>query len=224
MSAIRFGSDTSDPLETFAGENIRGFAKVPLEIESIPMLPKNRTRIVQTIIVFALAAISGASALACGGDSEPTVVALPTATPGAMSTTPTPVVYQDDSDGTVQIGFNLGLQDYPQQGAGVVSQLDRGTRIKITVRPAPGVIQQISIREGRCEDAGDISKFKWVETLDHAIGGVSETDLPDLHVTSILDGNHAIAVSIPGGTFSQVATCGNLPNLTHLEIPDAVEG
>ena len=188
------------------------------------MLSKTRIRIVQAMIAAVLAAVAGTAVMACQNDTEPTALALPSATPGTMSTTPTPVVFQDEGDGKVQVGFNLGLQGYPQQGAGVVTQLDRGTRIKITVRPAPGTIQQISIREGVCEDADDLSKFKWVETLDHAIGGVSETDLPERHVSTILDGNHAIAVSIPGGTFSQVATCGNLPDLTHLEIPVAVEG
>lgn len=188
------------------------------------MLAKNRIRIAKLLVVASLAVLASTSAIACGDDTEPTTTPLPTATPGAMSTTPTPTVYQDEDDGKVQVGFNLGLQDYPQQGAGVVTQLDRGTRIKITVRPAPGVIQQISIREGLCENAGDLSKFKWVETLDHAIGGVSETDLTERHVSTILDGNHAIAVSIPGGTFSQVATCGNLPDLTHLDIPASVDG
>ena len=188
------------------------------------MLEKFRIRITRHVVALSLTALAGISVIACENDAEPTTVALPTATPGTMSTTPTPVVYQDEDDGKVQIGFNLGLQDYPQQGAGVVTQLDRGTRIKITVRPAPGTVQQISIREGVCEDAGDLSKFKWVETLDHAIGGVSETDLPERHVSTILDGNHAIAVSIPGGTFSQVATCGNLPDLTHLDIPASVDG
>ena len=170
-------------------------------------------------VVLSIVAMVALAAFACSEDAEPTVVALPTATPGTMSATPTPVVYQDDSGGKVQVGFNFGLQGYSQQGAGVITQLDRGTRIKITVRPAPGTIQQVSIRAGRCANAGDIQQFKWVETLDHAIGGVSETELTERHVSTILDGNHSIAVSIPGGTFSQVATCGDLPDLTHLQIP-----
>ncbi len=185
------------------------------------MFATQRTRIAQFLIVTSIALFAGFIAIACESDVEPTTVALPTATPGAMPTTPTPTVFQDEDNGKVQIGFNLGLQDYPQQGAGVITQLDRGTRIKVTVRPAPGTIQQISIREGVCENAGDLSQFRWVETLNHAIGGVSETDLSERHVSTILDGNHAIAVSIPGGTFSQVATCGNLPDLSHLAIPGA---
>ena len=188
------------------------------------MFARNRIRIATILLGLSLTALAGIAALACESDGEPTTVPLPTATPGAMSITPTPTVFQDEDDGKVQVGFNLSLQDYPQQGAGVITQLDRGTRIKITVRPAPGVIQQISIREGVCENATDLSKFKWVETLDHAIGGISETDLPERHVSTILDGNHAIAVSIPGGTFSQVATCGNLPDLTHLDIPAPEDG
>ena len=187
------------------------------------MFEKYQIRITQILVTLSIALFAGFAAIACESDADPTFVALPTATPGAMATTPTPTILQDEDNGRVQVGFNLGLQNYPQQGAGVITQLDRGTRIRITVRPAPGAIQQISIREGVCENASDLSQFKWVETLDHAIGGVSETDLPERHVSTILDGNHAIAVSIPGGTFSQVSTCGNLPDLTQLDIPGTAE-
>ena len=176
------------------------------------------------ILVTSSILLLGIFAMACSEDAEPTVIALPTATPGTMSVTVTPTIYQDEDDKKVQVGFNIGLQDYSQQGAGIVRQLDRGTWIKVTVRPAPGTIQQISIRRGRCENVTDLPNFQWVETLDPAVGGVSETTLTERHVSSILDGNHAIAVSIPGGTFSQVATCGDLPDLSHLEIPASVEG
>ncbi len=165
-----------------------------------------------------------AFSVACSGDAEPTAIVLPTATPGAMAITPTPTVFQDGDNGKVQVGFNIGIQDYSQQGAGVVRQLDRGTQIRVTVRPAPGTIQQISIREGRCANHRDISQFKWVETLEPAIGGVSDTYLTERHVSTILDGNHSIAVSVPGGTFSQVATCGDLPNLSHLDLPPSIDG
>ena len=176
------------------------------------------------ILLPSVIGLLGIFAVACGEEAEPTAIVLPTATPGTMSVTVTPTIYQDEDDKKVQVGFNLGLQDYSQQGAGVVRQLDRGTWIKVTVRPALGTIQQISIRRGRCENATDLPNFQWVETLDPAVGGVSETTLTERHVSTILDGNHAIAVSIPGGTFSQVATCGDLPDLSHLELPEATEG
>ena len=184
-------------------------------------IPRKYARL---ILLPSAIALLGIFAVACGEDDEPTSIVLPTATPGTMSVTVTPTIYQDDDDKKVQIGFNLGLQGYSQQGAGVIRQLDRGTWIKVTVRPAPGTVQQISIRQGRCENATDLPNFRWVSTLDPAVGGVSETILADRHVSTILDGNHAIAVSIPGGTFSQVATCGDLPDLTHLQIPESVDG
>ena len=188
------------------------------------MLARISAKYVRSTAVVATIVVVAVSALACSDDTEPTAIVLPTATPGTMSITPTPTIFQDEDDGKVQVGFNIGIQDYSQQGAGVIRQLDRGTQITLTVRPAPGTIQQVSIREGKCVDHRDISKFKWIETLDPAVGGVSETLLSERHVSTILDGNHAIAVSIPGGTFSQVATCGDLPNLTHLELPPSVEG
>ena len=184
-------------------------------------IPRKHAR---SILLPPVIALLGIFAVACGEEEEPTPIILPTATPGTMSVTVTPTIYQDEDDKKVQIGFNLGLQGYSQQGAGVIRQLDRGTWVKVTVRPAPGTIQQISIRRGRCENATDLPNFQWVETLDPAVGGVSETTLSERHVSSILDGNHAIAVSIPGGTFSQVATCGDLPDLSHLEIPPSVGG
>lgn len=176
------------------------------------------------ILLSTAVALLGIFAAACGEDEEPTPIVLPTATPGTMSVTVTPTIYQDEDDKKVQVGFNLGLQGYSQQGAGIVRQIDRGTWIKVTVRPAHGAIQQISIRQGRCANATDLPNFRWVETLDPAVGGVSETTLTERHVSTILDGNHAIAVSIPGGTFSQVATCGDLPDLSHLQIPESAEG
>ncbi len=188
------------------------------------MFASTSTRYYRVALLVSLATAMAIFTVACGEEAEPTVIVLPTATPGAMATTPTPTVIQSETDGKVQIGFNIGLEGYPQQGAGVVTQLDRGTRIKVSVRPAPGTVQQMSIRNGVCENAGNLQAFRWVETLDPAIGGVSETILPDLHVSTILDGNHSVAVSIPGGTFSQVATCGNLPDLTHLELPASVGG
>ncbi len=183
------------------------------------MFAEISNRPARVLLLTATCIASSVAALACSGDAEPTSVVLPTATPGTISATPTPVVIQSELDGKVQVGFNFAIQDYPQQGAGVLTQLDRGTRVKITVRPAPGVIQQVSIRNGRCENANNLEQFSWVETLDPAVGGVSETDLPDRHIGTLLDGNHSIAVSIPGGTFSQVATCGDLPDTSHLEIP-----
>ncbi len=188
------------------------------------MLAKTTVRYVRIIAFATSIAAVAVFAFACSDDAEPTAIVLPTATPGAMAVTPTPTVFQDEDDGKVQVGFNIGIQGYSQQGAGVVRQLDRGTQIRLTVRPAPGTVQQISIREGKCENHRDISKFKWVETLEPAIGGVSETVLGERHVSTILDGNHAIAISVPGGTFSQVATCGDLPDLSHLELPPSIEG
>ena len=188
------------------------------------MLKMNLATLARSALLPILVATFGAFAFACGEDAEPTAIVLPTATPGTLSITPTPTIYQDEDDGQVQIGFHIGLQGFGQQGAGVIAQTERGMNVKVTVLPAPGTIQQVSIRMGKCENWRNLDEFRWVATLDPAIGGVSETELPDRHISTILDGNHSIAVSIPGGTFSQVATCGDLPDATHLEIPETLEG
>ena len=151
-------------------------------------------------------------------DATPTVVMLPTATPGVMTATATPTVLQSD-DGVLQVGFHIGLQGYPQQGSGVLRQVGRGTEIEITVIPAPGTVQQISIREGRCDAIG-----RWVTTVDPAIGGVSKSELIEQHISELVDGNHIITVSVPGGTFSEISTCGDLPDLSHLELPALAPG
>ena len=188
------------------------------------MLKMNLASFARIALLPVLGLSVGMLAFACSDDAEPTAIVLPTATPGAMSITPTPTIYQDEDDGQVQIGFHIGLQGFGQQGAGVLAQTERGMSVEVTVLPAPGTIQQVSIREGKCENWRNLDQFKWVETLDPAVGGVSNTVLPDRHIATVLDGNHSIAVSVPGGTFSQVATCGNLPDATHLEIPDTLEG
>ena len=188
------------------------------------MLKMNLAVFTRILFLSILGASSALLAFACGDDAEPTAIVLPTATPGALPITPTPTIYQDDDDGQLQVGFHIGFQGFAQQGAGVLAQTERGMTVKITVLPAPGTIQQVSIRQGNCENWGNLDEFRWVATLDPAIGGVSETVLPDRHISTILDGNHSVAVSIPGGTFSQVATCGDLPDATHLEIPETLEG
>ncbi len=188
------------------------------------MLKTNLATFTRTVFLSMLGAAFGVFAFACSNDAEPTAIVLPTATPGAMSITPTPTIVQDEDDGQVQVGFHIGLQGFGQQGAGVLTQTERGMSVKLTVLPAPGTIQQVSIRAGNCENWQDLSQFSWVATLDPAIGGVSETVMSNRHISTILDGNHSIAVSIPGGTFSQVATCGDLPDATHLDIPEILEG
>ncbi len=155
-------------------------------------------------------------AISCGeGEEEDAPIILPTATPGAMPATPTATVLQSESTGALQVGFNFGTQGQPQQGAGVLTQVGRGTRIEINVRPGLGAVQQASIREGQCDSVG-----KWIDSVDPAIGGVSNSELKELHIRDIVDGNHLLALSLPGGTFSQIATCANLPDLSHLDLPD----
>ncbi len=156
--------------------------------------------------------------ISCGDDEgENEHVVLPTATPGAIPPTPTAVVVQSDATGALQVGFHFGIQGQPQQGAGVLSQVGRGTKIEVNVRPAPGAVQQVSIREGRCESVG-----KWIDSVDPAIGGVSRSELKEIHIRDLVDGNHLIALSYPGGTFSEMATCANLPDLTHIELREEV--
>lgn len=188
------------------------------------MLKMNLATIARIALLSIIGTSFGLFTFACSDDAEPTAIILPSATPGSMQITPTPTIVQDEDDGQIQVGFNIGLQGFGQQGAGVLTQTERGMSVKLTVLPAPGTVQQVSIRAGSCENWQDLSQFSWVATLDPAIGGVSETVLSDRHISTVLDGNHSIAVSIPGGTFSQVATCGDLPDATHLDIPDILEG
>ncbi len=158
---------------------------------------------------------TGFFSASCDEDADPTGRVLPTATPGMIAATATPTVLQSEVDGALQVAFDVMLQGSPQRGVGVLRQVGRGTHINITVIPGEGVIQQVNIREGRCDAVG-----KWVDTIEPAIGGVSRSDLHNIHIRDLVDGNHLISVSIPGGTFSEVATCGELPDLSHLDIPD----
>ena len=178
------------------------------------MPPVAMSSLLLIFVVVSLAVMS-----ACNSeDAPPTVPVLPTATPGMMAVTPTPTVLQSD-DGVLQVGFHIGIQGYPQQGSGVLRQAGRGTEIEINVVPAPGTVQQISIREGRCDAIG-----KWVTTVDPAVGGISKSELDEQHISELVDGNHIITVSVPGGTFSEISSCGDLPDLSHLELPAVAPG
>lgn len=173
---------------------------------------------VSSLLLIAMVVLLAVMSACNSEEASPTVPVLPTATPGLMSATATPTVLQSD-DGVLQVGFHIGLQGYPQQGSGVLRQVGRGTEIEITVIPAPGTVQQISIREGRCNAIG-----RWVTTVDPAVGGISKSELAEQHISELVDGNHIITVSVPGGTFSEISSCGDLPNLSHLELLAVADG
>ena len=96
--------------------------------------------------------IAGRGSFGYLSEMELIAIIVPTAMPGTMSITPTPMINQDEDDGQVQVGFNIGMQDFAQQGTGLLAQTEHDVSLKITVLQASGTIQQISIREGKCKN------------------------------------------------------------------------
>lgn len=159
-------------------------------------------------IVLLLATVALSSAVACGSDEpEGGSGVLPTPTPGTLPATTIPQARISAGD-EITVEIFVGAQGLTQQGTAELSRSGEGSRVKLSVRPAPGAIQLVSLREGRCDDIG-----RWLESLEHAVGGESLTVLPDYSMQSLLDGNHIVSVSFPDSNLSDISSCGEFPEL-----------
>lgn len=164
-----------------------------------------KTRLSAAIAVVVIVAI--VSAIACNsGQSGTSDYVIPSPTPGPLTDAFMPKV--TDTAGTLSVEVFMGYEGYTQQGTVVLEESDTGTEIRISVRPAPGIVQLASIRQGTCDEIG-----RWLESVEHAIGGESISDLPDYALGDLFDGDHVITLSIPGGGINDVSTCGQLPEI-----------
>lgn len=153
------------------------------------------------------ATVAVATSLACNSSESGTSdYVIPSPTPGTISGEFTPKV--TDTAGTLSVELFVGYEGYTQQGTVVLEESDTGTNIQISVRPAPGIVQLANLREGTCDEIG-----RWLESVEHAIGGESNSHLPDYALGDLFDGNHVITLSIPGGGINDVSTCGQLPEI-----------
>ena len=154
-----------------------------------------------------VAAIAVTLSLACnGGASDGSDYVIPSPTPGPLTDAFAPKI--TDTAGTLSVEVFVGYEGYTQQGTATLAESETGTELRVSVRPAPGIIQLASIRVGTCEDPG-----RWLESLEHAIGGESISELPDYTLGDLFDGNHVITLSFPGGGINDVSTCGQLPEI-----------
>ena len=162
-------------------------------------------RILATILV----SIAAAAVLsACSSDmAEQSAYVIPSPTPGSIPPTFEPKVTANVS-GQLSVEFFVGADGYTQQGSATLSEVEEGSQLYVSVRPAPGIIQLVSIREGTCDNVG-----RWLESVEHAVGGESLSHLSDFSASELLDGNHIITVSIPDGALSDEATCGEFPDI-----------
>lgn len=165
-----------------------------------------RTRAASFRLVAAVAVVMGvALSLACNsGQSTGTDYVIPTPTPGPLTDVFNPKV--TDTNGTLSVEVFVGYEGYTQQGAAILEESETGTELRISVRPAPGIIQLANIREGTCDDIG-----RWLESVEHAVGGESISNLPEFSLADLFDGNHVVTLSFPNGGINDVATCGQLP-------------
>ena len=167
-----------------------------------------RTRAALSRLVAAVAVVMGvALSLACNsGQSTGTDYVIPTPTPGPLTDVFNPKV--TDTNGTLSVEVFVGYEGYTQQGAAILEESETGTELRISVRPAPGIIQLANIREGTCDDIG-----RWLESVEHAVGGESISNLPEFSLADLFDGNHVVTLSFPNGGINDVATCGQLPEI-----------
>ncbi len=167
-----------------------------------------RTRTASFRLVAAVAVVMGVVlSLACNsGQSTGTDYVIPTPTPGPLTEVFNPKV--TDTAGTLSVEVFVGYEGYTQQGSAILEESETGTELRISVRPAPGIIQLASIREGTCDDIG-----RWLESVEHAVGGESISNLPEFSLADLFDGNHVVTLSFPNGGINDVATCGQLPEI-----------
>ena len=159
--------------------------------------------------VVIMAVISAAvCVMACTSDGDQeTDYVIPSPTPGSLPPTFAPTVTANTS-GQISVEFFVGADGYTQQGTAKITEVDEGSELSVSVRPAPGVIQLVSIREGTCDNIG-----AWLDSVEHAVGGESLTHLPEIKPADLLDGNHIVTVSIPDGALSDESTCGEFPQI-----------
>ena len=167
-----------------------------------------RTRAASFRLVAVVAVVMGVTlSLACNsGQSTGTDYVIPTPTPGPLTDVFNPKV--TDTNGALSVEVFVGYEGYTQQGDAILEESETGTELRISVRPAPGIIQLASIREGTCDNIG-----RWLESVEHAVGGESISNLPEFSLADLFDGNHVITLSFPNGGINDVATCGQLPEI-----------
>ena len=168
---------------------------------------RTRTASFRLVATVAVVVMVVALSLACNsGQSAATDYVIPTPTPGPLTDVFNPKV--TDTAGTLSVEVFVGYEGYTQQGAAILEESETGTELRISVRPAPGIIQLANIREGTCDDIG-----RWLESVEHAVGGESISNLPEYSLVDLFDGNHVITLSFPNGGINDVATCGQLPEI-----------
>jgi len=175
---------------------------------SNPRLKIARLSTVSARLIATIASLLAVTlSVACNsGQSDTTDYVIPSPTTGPLTDAFTPKV--TDTAGTLSVEVFVGYEGYTQQGTAMLEESETGTELRISVRPAPGIIQLANIREGTCDDIG-----RWLESVEHAIGGESITNLPDYALADLFDGNHVITLSFPGGGINDVSTCGQLPKI-----------
>ena len=174
-------------------------------IESKPVhVPRSLTTVV--ILATAFVALCATACTSDGGEQQNGYI-IPSPTPGSIPPTFAPTVTANTS-GQLTVEFFVGADGYTQQGTAKLTEVDEGTQLSVSVRPAPGIIQLVSIREGTCDDIGT-----WLDSMEHAVGGESLTHLPEINAADLLDGNHIVTVSVPDGALSDESSCGEFPKI-----------
>ena len=169
---------------------------------------RSHTTSFRFVVAIAVSIAVAAVLSACSSDSdERNEYVIPSPTPGSIPPTFEPTITANVS-GQLSVEFFVGAEGYTQQGSATLSEVEEGSQLYLSVRPAPGIIQQVSIREGRCDNIG-----RWLESVEHAVGGESLSHLPEISAADLLIGNHIITVAIPNGALSDQATCGEFPDI-----------
>ncbi len=101
-----------------------------------------------------------------------------------------------------------------QTGWAEIREQNGSLFIDIDVSPSEAVAQPAHIHRGNCEMLGVID-----HRLENIIAGKSSTELPDVSLSDLAAGDHAINLHLSFADFSTFTACGEIPALETRPLP-----
>lgn len=93
-----------------------------------------------------------------------------------------------------------------QTGTAVITEVDGGIRVAVSVTPPEPSSQPAHIHEGTCDNVGNV-----VHTLENIVGGASDTFIPDVTLDGVATGDMVVNLHLSFSDFPTFTACGLIP-------------